>query len=134
VLTLGFSMERGRVLRLAEIASETHLPRERFVECLEGFSSCMHCGLELEREKKTGKRFTTDDLKAIVESYVSTDSGKHGDSKVAAASKDPTSESIKRVSSPLQSVREESEVSDSSGVEHHNTKRSSKPSKRSRVE
>jgi hypothetical protein len=134
VLTLGFSMERGRVLRLAEIASETHLPRERFVECLEGFSSCMHCGLELEREKKTGKLFTTDDLKAIVESYVSTKSGKHGDGKVAAAPIDPTSESIKRVSSPLQSVREESEVSDSSGVEHHNKKRSSKPSKRSRVE
>jgi hypothetical protein len=134
VLTLGFSMERGRVLRLAEIASETHLPQERFVECLEGFSSCMHCDLELESEKKTGKRFTTDDLKAIVESYVSTKSGNHGDDEVAVASVGPTSESIKRVSSPLQSVREESEGSDSSGVEHHNTKRSSKSSKRSRVE
>jgi hypothetical protein len=134
VLTLGFSMERGRVLRLAEIASETHLPRERFVECLEGFSSCMHCGLELEREKKTGKRFATEDLKAIVESHVNNKSDKHVDGKVAATPLCPTSESIKRVSSPLQSVREESEGSDSSGVEHHNTKRSSKSSKRSRVE
>jgi hypothetical protein len=48
VLTLGFSMEQGCLLRLAQIASEPHLPIERFIECLQNFASCMKCGLETQ--------------------------------------------------------------------------------------
>jgi len=46
VLTLGFSMQKGKMLRLAQIASEPHLPKERFIECLLSFADCMGCSLE----------------------------------------------------------------------------------------
>jgi len=47
VLMLGFSIGRGRLLRVVEIAHEEHLPRERFVECLEALSEKMKCCLEV---------------------------------------------------------------------------------------
>jgi hypothetical protein len=68
---------------LVEIASETHLPRESFIEYLVGFSSRKHCGLELK--KRMEKRFTTDDLKSILESFVSMKIDKRGEDKVATA-------------------------------------------------
>jgi hypothetical protein len=48
VLTLGFSMQKGRVLRIAQMGSEPHLPRERFLDCLDAFATCMQCTLERE--------------------------------------------------------------------------------------
>jgi len=43
VLTLGLTLSYGRVLRLSQIFHEKHLPRERFIECLEAFSVQMNC-------------------------------------------------------------------------------------------
>lgn len=48
ILLLGFSLEKGRLLRVVEIAHEEHLiPRERFVECLEALSVRMGYCLEV---------------------------------------------------------------------------------------
>ena len=46
VLSIGFSLEKGKLLRIADISSEDHLPKERFLECLESFASYMDCVLE----------------------------------------------------------------------------------------
>jgi len=46
VLSIGFSLQKGKLLRIADISSEDHLPKERFLECLESFASCMGCVLE----------------------------------------------------------------------------------------
>ena len=51
VLTLGFSFTKGRVLRVAEIGSEPHLPRERLLECLQQFAVNMKCTLDIEQSK-----------------------------------------------------------------------------------
>eukprot|EP00977_Amphora_coffeiformis_P029246 scaffold39596_cov191-Amphora_coffeaeformis.AAC.1 len=45
VLTLGFEMAKGKVLRVAQIGNELHLPRERLVECLQTFAVCMNATL-----------------------------------------------------------------------------------------
>ena len=59
VLTLGFSMEKGRVLRIAQLRRQTHLPRERFIECLQKFSRCMGCIFEatISNEEKGSTSF-----------------------------------------------------------------------------
>jgi hypothetical protein len=94
----------------------------------------MNCGLgELYVANDSEKRLNANDLKAIVDSFVTMRAVK-SDKKVVSSTVGATiSDSIKRVSSPLQSVQEESEASDSSGVERRHAKRKSKPSKRSRV-
>ena len=47
VLTLGFSMSRGRLFRIVDMAQGAHLPRERFLEYLEAFATEMKCGLDV---------------------------------------------------------------------------------------
>jgi hypothetical protein len=46
VVSIGFSLQRGKLLRIADISSKPHLPKERFLECLESFASCMDCVLD----------------------------------------------------------------------------------------
>jgi len=134
VLTLGFSMKQGRLLRLAEIANEPHLPRERFIECLHDFAGCMNWALEVAMSKAGETRLTESDLRTILRSHVKVPQEIRAQSSTDAAVLEDIPESIKRVSSPLQSVREESEGSDSSSVEKRAAgKRTNKPSKRSRV-
>jgi hypothetical protein len=71
VLTLGFSFQKGRVLRVAEIGSESHLPRERFVECLQQFAVNMKCELDTKPPKAREMQIsTTPLLKNVVESYL----------------------------------------------------------------
>jgi hypothetical protein len=85
VLTLGFSMEKGRLLRIAQIASEPHLPRERFIECLQSFANCISCSLAhptsaaapsssattLKATRKSGMtKLSPEDLGVIVDSYL----------------------------------------------------------------
>ena len=45
VLTLGFSMQKGKILRIAQIASYSHQPKERFIETLSEFAKYMGCYL-----------------------------------------------------------------------------------------
>lgn len=71
VLTLGFAFNKGRVLRVAEIGSESHLPRERFLECLQQFAVNMKC--ELDTKPSTAREMqlsTTPLLNKVVDSYL----------------------------------------------------------------
>ena len=139
-LTLGFSMERGRLLRIVEIASKPHLPRERFIECLQSVASCMCCSLETGPAIES--KFTTlhkNEIKEILNSHLLS---------MPSELKPPAKETSARpyqeplVTSPLQSVQEESEgieESDScpdSWSEKRNgaKKEQGQPSKRSRVQ
>ena len=122
VLTIDFSMGKGRLLRTTRIANEPHLPQERFIECLQDFASCLG-NYELENSPHPcghNKRWSVQDAKSIVDSYV------------VGSSQDIKSAPINN--SALQSVQEESEASDSSNAEKRPAKRQSKPSKRSRFQ
>ena len=133
VLTLGFSPEKGRLLRIAQIGSEIHLPTERFLECLEGFAACMDCSLERRDDeplqgstlKSAGLRLCKSDLRAIIESHVI------GDSRTLP------SQDFASARTPLQSVLEESEGGEDSDYPtetNSKLKGQDKPCKRSRVE
>ena len=148
VLTLGFTMERGRVFRVAQIANEPHLPKERFLECLEDFCRFAKCNLQVEEEAASTRshRFSNDELWDILESHIAN----HNDGRVAVDKRGSLENSImtrrkgssrsttgapRTSASPfLSSVREESEASDESSEKRTSAKRKNKPSKRSRVE
>mmetsp|Transcript_36927 Transcript_36927/g.42119 ORF Transcript_36927/g.42119 Transcript_36927/m.42119 type:complete len:817 (-) Transcript_36927:591-3041(-) len=68
ILTFGFSIERGRFLRVAEIRSEPHLPQERFVECLQQFASNMKCDLDyaIEEPMKSFNSHLDDTMQPIL--------------------------------------------------------------------
>ena len=125
-MTLGFSMDKGRLLRIAKIANEPHLPQERFLECLENFARCMKCSLVVSEPAISDEAIVSQkELKMIIKAHI--------DLKDDSRSKVKLPKS--RVSSPLQSVREESEVSDASCNDSKREPTSvSKPSKRTRVE
>lgn len=135
VLTLGFSMQKGRLLRIAQIGSEKHLPRERFLECLEAFASSMQYSLERQESPPSGEqargvvRMDRGLLKAVLQS------------NLQPGAKSPSAkngcERSRNVSAPLQSVLEESEGGDDSDRPKESsgaTKGQDKPCKRSRVE
>jgi len=147
ILSLSFSMERGRLLEIVKLASEMHLPKERFVECLQDFAAAMKCSLDQRPSKPAGMLLSETDLKTIAESHFLPAGERRKDlppsnfrntigcRRRGAGGYSMTS---KRVSSPLQSVQEESEEVSESSVEATRpassipSKRSSKPSKRSR--
>jgi hypothetical protein len=108
VLTIGFSGSR-KILRVCVMASESHLPDERFIECLRGFGTTMDCDLQIgvDCEEVNGP--------ALLRSYVN--------------KRKQNKKSI--FSSQLQSVREES--AEESAEERGAARRATKPSKRSRV-
>lgn len=112
VLSPDFSMTDGRLLRMAKIGNEPHLPKERFVECLRHFASAMDCKLVNPMEFHV--RLSLAEAEVLINSSLSTP---------------PKSTRPPR----LQSVQEEGNESDSSG-DKRSTKRSSKPSKRSRFQ
>jgi hypothetical protein len=143
VLTLGFSMQRGMVLRLAQIASQSHLPRERFVECLTSFATCMGCLLDsslmLEPQFTLLRR---DDIQKIICSHLPSLTnaldGRENDRKEMTPKSyrkaaRPLEETL--VQSELQSVQEEEgEFCDESDASQKlKEKEQDKPSKRSRV-
>jgi hypothetical protein len=127
ILTFGFTILKGRVLRVAEIESERHLPRERFIECLEQFAANMKCQLDIEQshvDEGSGRMqtFTKPQLKTIVESYL-----KRNDSLRDEAG------------SKLQSVKEEEPDAEDDFKEPGRLKLATesvkdKPSKRSRID
>jgi Double-stranded RNA binding motif len=137
VLTLGFSMTKGRLLRVAQMGSEPHLPRERFLECLDAFAACMNCTLErqgadcVEQRRVTSVRLLTQDLEAIIDSHLGLQVSSPPSSKSAKEGQSPNI-----FSAPLESVLEESggEYSDRSADATGKEKGRDKPSKRSRVE
>lgn len=52
VLTFGFQFTEGQVLRVKHLSTESHLPQERFLDCLKDFSKFMNCTL-IEDSNKT---------------------------------------------------------------------------------
>ncbi|KAG7364732.1 double-stranded RNA binding motif protein [Nitzschia inconspicua] len=144
VLTLGFSMQNGRVLRLAKLASQPHLPRERFVECLTSFASCMDCFFDATLALES--KFT-----ALREDFVQQTLQSHLPSVPVASDrrekvrKEKNPRAYSKMSRPLedtfaqpalQSVQEEEGegCEDSDVSQKKNGKGQDKPSKRSRVE
>jgi hypothetical protein len=139
VLTLGFSIDDGCNLRLAQIASEGHLPIERFLDCLQNFASCMKCELDSESLSDCPQNviLSSSDCQVIIESHIPLESGliaRKSSDEFSVDATDVVSKDIFREQSKLQSVQEESEISDSSGNDKRLAKRNDKPSKRSRFQ
>lgn len=131
-LTLGFSLEKGRTLRIAQIASESHLPLERFREVLQSFANHMTCFLEPSSPVSPSyMKLQQDDIDSILNSHLSIPP----DCQSRCDPNSPESEKP-LVLSPLQSVIEESEALEESDSEKGKTNKkvTDKPSKRSRVE
>ena len=139
-------MDSGPLLHVTQLASEHHLPKERFIECLQGFARAMKCTLQVPDGSSCRRSCPGDgeealsayDLRTILSKRLQggTRSGFSSASGSTHENDDDENNdgcSIKRISSPLQSVLEESEVSETSSVEKRPpTKRPNKPSKRSR--
>jgi hypothetical protein len=135
VLTLGFSMKKGRILRVSQIASKPHLPRERFIECLHSLSDAMGCSLETtQMNESSHTSLRKDCIYKILNSHLL--HGKHHREESQINNDTPSrpmEESL--LKSSLQSVQEEGEgVDDSDSSSHKQPKHQDKPSKRSRVE
>lgn len=153
VLTLGFSMEKGPMLRIAELVSEPHLPNERFIECLEKFASHMNCTLERDDPSESSPSrtapvetvYSTEQLSAIIEAHL----GSRGPGASESARDGRHTEQqrgildLKTIGTSLQSVQEEeAEAEDDKDQQHdkdtrHDDRESKddkpKSSKRSRV-
>jgi len=79
VLTMGFSMEKGRTLVVSQIGRKPHLPRERFMECLQAFAGCMKCALDgggrelsvVKRKTSSKLRIGHSDVQRIFHSHLS---------------------------------------------------------------
>jgi hypothetical protein len=142
-LTLGFSMERGRTLRIAQVASESHLPRERFIEVLQSFASNMFCSLEVSSAStQTSTKLRNDNVGEILNSHLSIPAGlKQFFNKVSNGTLSIECEEEPLASFQLQAVQEETEELEDNGsgpeyaAEKRNAKKTrDKPSKRSRVQ
>jgi hypothetical protein len=144
VLTVGFSMQKGKLLRVAEIASEPHLPRERFMECLLSFANCMACHLDststleppyISLQKDFTGHILASNLPLLKKTFYE---AKNQKTVIRRLSK-PHQEEEALVEPSLQSVQEEEgdclEESDSSLQQNRNKEKGQdKPSKRSRFE
>lgn len=141
VLTLGFSMRNGKTLRLAQLASQSHLPRERFLECLTSFANSMECCLETSFQLETQRTALREEcVRCILGSHLPSLPTTSGVSRneTAYISHRKTSRPLEDTFAQpvLQSVQEE----EGEGCEESDTsqgkedKSQDKPSKRSRVE
>ena len=147
ILSLGFSMEFGKVLYTSCLATESHLPSERFLEVLEEFAHCMNCRL-IQMDASTAKisSYTPLELQGFLRTFCAIDQDEKG-SKDSRNSKNcirsrfsnKPSSSIFLPSTRLSSVQEESELEDDSWVEVDSQKKKPKDqsknpaTKRSRV-
>eukprot|EP00980_Cylindrotheca_fusiformis_P022259 scaffold9159_cov121-Cylindrotheca_fusiformis.AAC.1 len=141
-MTLGFSMERGRTLRVAQIASESHLPRERFIEVLQSFACQMYCSLEVPFEDTRAlATIRGDDIGEILYSHLLFPPEFNqffGQTTTGCLSTECEEEPL---GFQLQAVQEETEELEENcsgpefAVEKRNAKKApDKPSKRSRVQ
>jgi len=72
ILILGFSLEDGRTLNMCDIAHETHLPRERFLECLCQFACNMNCKLvdDSQTSRFKGMKISSKEMKSVTQHYL----------------------------------------------------------------
>ncbi len=111
VLTLGFSLAKGKTLRIHDIAHEEHFPKERFVECLEALALKMKCSIDSSTISKGTFAckifFNRDNLLDIVRQYTQPPNEIN-----EVESNDSEGHSMQR--RPLQSVKEEDNEDDDS--------------------
>jgi len=146
ILTMRFSMKFGRTLCLApgQLANLPHLPRERFIECLQAFSKCMGCHFQVVESSSAMTTIepqriflSTSYLVSIVESHVAATAA---DEKPCAVDSGASSTRSKRNNvledhhhypshqqQQLQSVKEEeNEEDETSSVEKRNASKRSR--------
>jgi len=110
VLSTGFSMTKGRILRISEIANEVHFPRERLIECLEKLGGKLHCQVEDTDNNchRSGILFTDFQLCDIVKSHAM--HAKHV--SITGECTDIQENRSQLHGKPLQSVKEEDNEDD----------------------
>ena len=143
VLTVGFSLQKGKTLRIAQIASKSHQPRERFIETLSLFAKNMDCSLITSPSKPSFATLEKSCIQRLLDPPLnSIDSPpRQSESKQSKKICDTIELAPSRegslVKSSLQAVEEEGEgvdESDSSSPNDEKEKRREKPSKRSRFQ
>jgi hypothetical protein len=79
VLTYSFSMQQGKLFRVAHLAAEPHLPRERFYECLQDFCHFAKCTLHVEEtaaaaaiaaDAANSRSFSDSELRGTIQSHL----------------------------------------------------------------
>jgi hypothetical protein len=142
VLTLGFTTKKGQTLRIAELVSEPHLPKERFIECLGKFAHHMKCALEDELKRpasSSGTVFSTEQLESILEAHLGKTQEEAASKIDQAGSSNGEILDLKTIGASLQSVQEEETEVEDDKEKEEGTKgarrgtKGDKPSKRSRV-
>ena len=142
VLTLGFSTKKGQTLRIAELVSEPHLPKERFIECLGKFAHHMKCALENELKRPVSSLatvFSTEQLKSILEAHLAKTQEEAATKVHQADNVNAEILDLKTIGASLQSVQEEETEVEDDKEKEEGTKgarrgtKGDKPSKRSRV-
>lgn len=133
-LTVGFSLQKGKTLRIAQIASKSHQPRERFIETLSLFAKNMDCSLITSPPRSSFATLDRGRIQSILDSP-SHSPRKDGSKQNTVEAPIPREGSLVKPS--LQAVQEEVEgldESDSSSAITKKEKRREKPSKRSRFQ
>ena len=110
VLSMGFSMKKGRILQISEVANEVHFPRERLIECLDELGEKMHCQVEASCGNlgRSGILFTDYQLCDIIKSHTKGTKHAHVSETTTDVQHDPSQLHGK----PLQSVKEEEHEDD----------------------
>ena len=146
VLTVGFSLQKGKTLRIAQIASKSHQPRERFIETLFVFAKNMECSLITSPSKSSFATLDTGGVQRLLDpqsdprEYPLRQDGSQKSKTVLDDLDLPLVPPLREESlgkPSLQAVEEEGEgveESDSSSPNDEKDKRREKPSKRSRFE
>ncbi len=138
VITVGFSLQKGKTLRIAQIASKKHQPKERFIETLSLFSKNMDCSLITSTPKSAFATLDNDHIERLVDPDSRPYPSRQDGSKLTCDTIEvPTPREGSFVISSLQAVQEEGEgvdESDSSSAINEKAKRREKPSKRSRFQ
>ena len=139
VLTLKDSTYEGRNLSLDRLGYEEHLPKERFIECLEIFAKNMHCTLDTRCiQYRLG--ITFDDVRSFL--IRSPPSLYHPEDVVDSAKGDSSRRHLQSVkeedSEEVDDVSDDGDGEDNDenivdGVTESAKRKPSKPSKRSRV-
>ncbi len=143
VLTVGFSLQKGKTLRIAQIARKSHQPKERFIETLSLFAKNMDCSLITTPPESSFDNLENDHIQRLLDPKIDSDKTSEridGTKQSAAIIENielPTPREGSLVKSSLQAVEEEgegAEESDSSSPNDEKDKRREKPSKRSRFQ
>jgi hypothetical protein len=137
ILTLKDSTRESRSLSLDRLGYEEHLPRERFVECLELFAKNIHCTLDDCRVDNKSE-ISLDDIRSFLCSQPTARDLENvdcvnGDSsrRLLQSVKEEDSEEVDDGSDDVE--REDDEENKVDGLTESGKQKLSKPTKRSRV-